>query len=149
MRVESHDRYDDVAEFDPATGRLEESGRASSSAAGPIDPQGHYSWLSGTLAVIYRLGGSLWIRIGDESRNLDDAGIEVRWEHSCGRSTLDLIDNGTLVAEVRYQPVSGVGPADPTPFAESEDWDFGLYVKTVLDNDERRRRIYGGARWRQ
>lgn len=145
MRVESHDRFDDVAEFDPATGGLEEFSRASTNGAVPTAPQGHYARLSGTLAVFYRLDASLWIGIGDEARNLDDPNIEVRWVNSHGSSTLELIDNGDLVAEVMYQPGSGGGFGDPTPFAESEDWDFGLFVKTVLGNEGRRMRIYRAA----
>ncbi|WP_370617520.1 hypothetical protein [Mumia sp. Pv 4-285] len=145
MRVESHDRFSAVAEFDPVTGRLDEFSRASGAAADRVAPQGHYSRLAGTLVVFYRLGASLWIRIGVASRNLDDAGVEIRWKRSRGHSTLDLIDNGVLVAEAEYQPGPGGGDADPTPFAESEDWDFGLFVNAVLGSEGRRARIYGGA----
>lgn len=145
MRIESHDRFDHLAEFDPTTGRVQEFGRATSSPGISVQTMGHYARLSGTIAVLYRLDKSLWLRIGDEARALDRKGIEVRWAHVRGRSTLELLDTGELVASVRYRPGPGGGPGDPTPFAESEDWDFGLFVQNVLGDESRRARIYGGA----
>lgn len=143
MLIESHERFDDLAEYDPTTGQLQEFSRATSSAASSGPPTGHYAKLSGTLAVFYRLDGSLWMRLGNEARNLDQVGNELRWEHVERHSTLELLERGTLVARVQYRPGSGGGPGDPTPFVDSEDWDFGLFVTNVLGNEGRHARIYG------
>lgn len=146
MHVESHDRFDDVAEFDPETGALVEYSRATRPNPAPEAVQGHYARLFGTVTVLYRLGSSLWLRIGDEARDLDLASTEVRWDHAHGRSTLTLLEHGEPLAQVQYQPgPSGAGlDNDPTAFVEAEDWDFGLFVRNVLDDDSRRARIYGG-----
>lgn len=145
MFVESHDRFDVVADFDPATGRLAEVNRADGPTATAGTVRGHYARLSGTLTVFYRLGNSLWLRIGSQARDLGLVGLEVGWVHVDGRSTLTLLEQGVLIAEIRYQPRTGGGAKDPTPFAESEDWDFGLFVKSVLGDEGRRARIYGGT----
>ncbi len=142
MRVDSHDHFDDVATFDPATGRLEEFHRADRGALPPGPLHGHYSRLSGILAVFYRNDGFLWLRVGREARNLDREGCEVRWQNVDGSSSLQLFDRRGLVTSVEYRPGTWDGSTDPTPFAESEDWDFGLFVTNVLADDARRARMY-------
>lgn len=145
MLVESHDRFDDVAHYEPESGRFVEFSRgaaAEQQVAGPVG--GHYSRLGGELAVFYRDAGVLWLRIGDRIRRLGDGGAAVRWENSDGRSRFSILDEGREVVAVEYSsPVRGSDLVnDPTPFAEAEDWDFGLFVQRVLAEDARRRRIY-------
>lgn len=145
MRIDSHDRFENVSDFDPPTGSLQERNRALEGGSSPALVEGHYARLSGVLAVLYRLDACLWLRIGEVARNLDEVGVVVGWWHVQGDSTLELMERGAVVAEVHYRPCPGGGSEDPTPFAESEDWDFGLFVKNVLGNEGRRSRIYGGA----
>jgi hypothetical protein len=143
MIVESHDRFSDVGDFDPESGDLLEFSRFE---AAPADfPEGHYAWLGGTLAVLYRVGGALWLRIGDEARVVDPDGASVVWDRAERLSRLRLIDQSNEVAAVEYvshtDEVVSV-QEDPTAFAEAEDWDFGLFVRNVLRDKDRRRRIY-------
>ncbi len=143
MLIESHDRFGDVARYEPESDRFVEFRRGE-----VVEEQlaGHYARLGGELAVFYRDGGVLWLRIGDQVRRVGDGGAVVRWENSEGRSRFGILDGGEEVAGVEYpSPVRGSGPVnDPTPFAETEDWDFGLFVQRVLADDARRLRIYTG-----
>lgn len=142
MRVDSHDLYTSVGEFDPATGDLVELARDALDAT---PPSGHYARLAGTLVVLYRDGRDLWIRIGGTARNCADKGTSIEWGRSGTASRLALSTDGREVAAVEYVVVGeGGGPADPTPFADPEDWDFGLFVKNVLDDVGRSERIYQG-----
>lgn len=143
MYIESFDRFDAVATFDPSTGRLVESSRAAfREGHGP--PSGHYARLAGTLAVLYRDGGVLHLRLGDYDGAIESRRARVRWSHDHGVSSLTVIEHGATVAEVEYRPGPLSVAGDPTPFVESEDWDFGLFVRNVLADGGRSERIYGG-----
>lgn len=140
MRIESHERYVDVADFDPCTGRLQETNRDAAANGQPIS--GHYARLAETLAVLYRHEGALWLRLGAVSQCLDEEGVAVRWSAHLGFSRLSVSKGDHVRAEVEYANMLHESEGDPTPFAESEDWDFGLFVHNVLTSPERRRRIY-------
>jgi len=145
MYVASHDRFLDVADFNPETGVLEEFRRPSKSGSDARMPEGHYARIDGTLVVFFRLDTSLWLRIGNECRDLDSGDAGIRLERvDGGRSRLTLLDRGEPCAVVEYEPIPFGGPEDPTPFAEPEDGDFGLFVSKVLDDKGWRARIYGG-----
>lgn len=146
MYILSHDRFADVAHFDPTTGALEEFRRGSEPGSEARMPEGHYARLEGMLvAVFYRFDSHLWLRIGDQFRDLDAGDAGIRLEHlDGGRSRLTLLDHEEPCAAAEYEPVPFGGPDDPTPLAEPEHGDFGLFVKNVLDDEGRRARIYGG-----
>ncbi|WP_405062213.1 hypothetical protein OG474_11380 [Kribbella sp. NBC_01505] len=71
--------------------------------------------------------------------------MRVHWERQGTRSRLSLHDSGGLVSRVEYTNafIEGLDPEDdPTPFAEPEHWDFGLFLKNVLEDEGRRHRLY-------
>lgn len=148
MLVESHDRFDDVAAFDPESGRLQPFSRGAPGKRGDLlnaNGQGHFAQLGDALAVLYRHRGALWLRLGQRAANLDSPTIEVRCRRVGDMARLVLIEGGSETAVAEYVPGPSSGPpvaVDPTPFVESEDWDFGLFVCNVLSDDGRRRRIY-------
>jgi hypothetical protein len=145
--VESHDRFDVVGEFDHDTGQLEEFSRSASAdrlqARRPV--QGHFAFLGATLAVLYRYDGVLWLRLGAHRRMVGDAAAPVVWERIGAEARLSMPDEDGRQIEARYFPGPHRGPSlaeDPTAFASSEDWDFGLLVSNVVTDDSRRRLIY-------
>lgn len=140
MRVDSHDRYMDVGVFDPATGELAEVVRDPVRHVG--FPSGHYARLAGIMVVLYRDQGDLWLRIGGTVQNLSDGRAAVSWKRSRSTARFALSVDGHELATLEYPVGQAGGPDDPTPFAEPEHWDFGLFVKNVLDDDGRRQRIY-------
>lgn len=148
MFVESHDRFDDVADFDPESGHLDRFSRSAPGEHGHLLAgvvQGHFAQLGDKRAVLYRHGGELWLRLGERAANLDAPATEVRRVRIGETTRLVLLHGGTETASVDYLPGPHNGPPvadDPTAFAESEDWDFGLFVCNVLSDPGRRRRIY-------
>lgn len=137
MLVQYHDRFDVVAEFDPGSGRIRVMPRPA--GTGPSATDGWFAILSGACVVFYRLGGQLWLRVGDRSFGLD-GGASVDWRVEGGESVLVVVDGSGQVV-LRYAPGPLSGPPlseDPTPFVANEDWDLGLFVANVMSDEERR-----------
>ena len=134
MLVQSHHSFWGVANFDPSTGELAEYWRRSAGDPPLYETRGAFLNLSGGRVVFYRHDGSLWLRISDTVRNLEDPTIGVRWNSSGEVATLELLDRGNCVALAAYPPSNDGGADDPTPFADLEDLDFGLFVRNVLEN---------------
>ncbi len=143
MIVSSFDRYSEVRHFDPATGAL--SAAEILPAGTPAATQGHYSRLDDTLVVLYRDGGEVFLRIGSTLIRVDDS-TSVTCRHVEGRQMLEVTDSttGDDVTRLEYTlPSPIVSPEDdPTPFAEPEDFDFGLFISNVANDPGRRSRIY-------
>ncbi len=144
MLVQSHNTFWLVADFDERTGELKEFRRSSADDPPFSASRGAFMSTPDGNVVFYRHHDSLWLRIGEVVRALDDAGHEVRWRRASEKSTLELLDRGVTAASVQYAPGPGGEDDDPTSFAEREDWDFGLFVKNVLEDQGRRARIFGG-----
>lgn len=144
MLVHSHNSFWVVADFDERTGELNEFRRRSAEDPPVSAVRGEFITSRGGSAVFYRHHELLWLRIGEVVRAFDGDGCEVQWRRAFGRATLDLLDRGVSVASVQYAPGPGGEDDDPTPFADQEDWDFGLFVKNVLENEGRSRRVFGG-----
>lgn len=141
MYVESHDRFADVGEFNPKLGRLEVYPRSDVTGTPPLG--GHFSHLSGELCVLYRLEGALWLQVRENQWRLEEQGVSVDWT-SLGEDLSELVvrDKGREIVCVRYQPTGRLYEDDVTPFVELEHFDFGLFVRNVLGDSGRRRRIY-------
>lgn len=147
MIVRSYDDYEAVGDFDPISGRLVQLGRGEVLGDAGAEPPlcGHFADLDGTVAVLYRYTDGTWLRLGDEARKLSGAGASVRRELDGRYVHLVLFDGFEVVASARYRPGPQTGPplaADPTPFVEDEDWDFGLFVENVIRDKSRMARLY-------
>lgn len=144
MFVQSYNSFWVVADFDERTGELKEFRRSSSDDPPHSAARGAFMSTPDGSVVFYRHHDFLWLRIGEVVRAFDDARREARWRSASEKSTLELLDRGVTVASVQYAPSPGGEDDDPTSFAEREDWDFGLFVKNVLENEGRSRRIFIG-----
>jgi hypothetical protein len=147
MLVQSHDRFDDLGAFDPLSGDLDEfkRSRIADDARLKESLRGHFAVLGDTVAVLYRDDDALWLRLGDRARDLSSGRSSAKWERIGRRARLSLLDGAEEVASVEYVPGPTGGPSladDVTPFASCEDWDFGLFVRNVVSDEGRFRRIY-------
>ena len=135
MLVQSHDRFDVVAEFDPSSGRLVPQPRVPGTE--PHATSGWFAVLDGRCIVFFREHGKLKLRIGT-SLFLVDSGAIVGWKAS-GQHVVLSVSNSSMQASVLYQagPPGVPLDLDPTPFVSSEDWDFGLFVFNVVSDPER------------
>lgn len=139
MYVESHDLFSLVGWYDPSSGILEVRERESLESVDHV-LRGHFASLSEQTLVFYRDGEKLYVARGRE-----------RWV--ANSSTVKLVSLGVamkfIVQESEKQiplEVEYEKPSDEyewtTPFAEPEDWDFGLFVSNVVNDLDRAARIY-------
>lgn len=131
-------RYDDFgwgARFDPETGEL---GPERALGSGEL-PQGHYGTLSGHRTVLYRAADVLWLRMGALRVELDGS---TKIEHRVVATTCLLtISHGLKLHYPAPQEWDDLGN-DLTPFAEAEDFDFGLFIANIAQDPVRAARIY-------
>ncbi|GAA0441638.1 hypothetical protein ABZ951_02835 [Streptomyces sp. NPDC046215] len=135
--VRSFDRFDEAAAFDPAGGELGPRARVGSLPPGRT-PAGHYGELDGVPVVLYRATGGLRLRLGERDVAVDGH-VEIRHERSSDRCRLT-VGATTLTYPA---PDTLLDPADdPTPFAEAEDFDLGLFAANVAGDARRRDAVY-------
>lgn len=141
--VRSHDRYHEIAHFDPASAHLE-VGRAD--APNPDD----WDALSGTyhrdderLMVLYRDEAGL-VFVCDRRLLPLTSGLTAERLNASGKHRLVLRQAGEIVLDVTYgtsNPIVSV-EEDLTPFVEEEDFDYGLHVASLVNDPGRQARYY-------
>lgn len=144
LMLQSFTTFDEVATCDPEDGSLQRYRRTTADGPSLAETSGVFLDDGGDTAMFFRSDGSLILRIGNVSRDLDASGCDARWLKDAEWTILDLMDGEEMVARLRYRPEREV-PDDPTPFREAEDGDFGLFVTNVLADAHRRASIFGGG----
>lgn len=148
MRVSSHDTYAEVGEFDPATGNLTTFDRDSApNADQPL--RGLYQRLDDTTVVFYRDAGQLRLRVGDLVLPADEA-LSLQWrlidaaetdlnkhvaEDGAAELTITTPDTTPVVLRYPSGPPEIPLALDTTPYVEYDHWDFGLFIKNILEEN--------------
>ena len=136
MIVQSHERFDVVAEFDPESGRIQPYARPDGMS--PTGTDGWFATLGDSCVVFYRHAGRLWLRLADRTFDLDgDASVD--WRAEDGTAAFAVADDDGQVV-LHYPTGARSGPMtteDPTAFVEDEDWDLGLFIANVIFDEER------------
>lgn len=105
---------------------------------------GHYSKINGKIIVFYRIKEKLFLRVDKVLFELDDA-IEVRWKRLNDFNCFSLLRNGRQLLELIYKRPK-INPSleidTVSSFVEEEDFDFCLFIYNVMNNSERKKRIY-------
>ncbi|WP_216214233.1 hypothetical protein [Amycolatopsis aidingensis] len=104
---------------------------------------GHYDYIGGILTVLYRFKGELFIRLGE--RDFEVSKIESIWHLKKGENRefgLTTKDGSNVKLEYSGKLADSIDVVDMTPFSEEEDFDFGLFVKNVINNPDRSDNIY-------
>jgi hypothetical protein len=138
MRVDSYDTYGKAGFFNPETGALQEVERSEADLR-ETALRGHFAYIGGSVVVFYRLDDDLLLWLSGHAWHA--ASPLVSWSKEGSESCLTVQGDGGTRVQIKYQ-VEVRDQDDPTPFAEEEDWDFGLYVINVLNDPLRRERIY-------
>jgi hypothetical protein len=135
----------EVGEFDPASGTLVRRCRRDDEPEGAAIG-GCFEDLEGTIAVLYRVGDDLWLRLGDHAANVTSGDARVKWKCRPWQkiATLALIRNGEVLASVKYSPdLSMIAWNNPTRgWPPREYGDFGLFVHKLLADKRRADGIY-------
>lgn len=145
MLVESHDEFGLVGDFDSATGKLVLISRDSAGALLEQPLRGHFAELGEQVAILYRHdNGRIKFRLGDFQIEPGES-ESVQWNPMGSMAEIKLVSAGQILASAKYQRGPDSYPGiedDPTPFAEAEDWDFGLFVRNILSDSVRSATIY-------
>ena len=140
--LQSTDKFDDLAELEPTTGRLTWYSKHQTPALAFRPIRGHVARLDGHTLILYREATMLHLRIDDADFELtDDTYIELVRGNL---NVLTVIRRGVVLFSWTYKPPVIEPPLemDPTPFVEEEHFDFGLFVYNVMRDACRRDRIY-------
>lgn len=91
---------------------------------------GLYGFVGDLSVVFYREAGRLLLRAGDRVIDLDAQPIAVYWQRVDDRTNrFVLVDSGVVACDVHYRAVV-------------PDLDFGLLIRDVLCDPDRRSRIF-------
>jgi len=140
--LQCFDRFDDICELDLASGRfLRHSKREHPSFTSQL-LQGSVSRLGEHLVSLYRHDDELYLRVDATDYELtDNTSVEL---HRGQNNVLTIRRQGTPILSIAYARSQLDPPIDTalTPFVEEEDFDFGLFVYTVVKDKGRKNRIY-------
>ncbi|WP_460444002.1 hypothetical protein [Amycolatopsis cihanbeyliensis] len=104
---------------------------------------GHYDHIGDILVALYRFKGELMLRLGQ--RDFEVSRIKSMWHlKKDGKRELGLTirDDWDVKLEYVSQSDDFIDVMDITPFAEEEDFDFGLFINNVVNNPDRSGNIY-------
>jgi hypothetical protein len=143
--LQDFDRFRWVAQWNKETGELTWQPRDNFDADVLSTVNGHIAQLGQTTLILYREGPQLLLHIADQSIALS---ARVKVMHQC---LLDCTLTIVIGQEVRWKIIyrrpllSPTLEADPTPFIDEEDHDFGLFLENVSNSTERQGRLYKSA----
>ncbi len=148
--LRSASRFDVIAEFDRDRGVLSEE-VVPLKVAQSVKTAGQYCHLGGELLAIYADKNRVWLRIGDEE--LPAETLEAEWKGDGPVRRLVISRGQEVVRGFEYRlPIRPAtqkhvqlgtttkldDTVDVTPFAELEDFDFGLFITNVVNDPDRR-----------
>jgi hypothetical protein len=143
--LQSQDKFNDLAQLDTATGQIFWLSRCTHPEAVAQAVCGHIARIGEHILCLYRLGGVLHFRIDSADWELNEE-IEISLQDiQEGKNRLTIARQGVPLVSLDYRR-SVIRPplaVDPTPFVEEEDFDFCLFVCNVVNDPDRKVRIYG------
>lgn len=143
MLLQSKDEFDALMELDAITGSHRILSRKQHPEITNTPVAGGYSVVDTIPACLYRRDNALYFRLGEDECQITDD-VESVLAREDGYSLFQLVRNGKLLVDFKYRSSPPEVPLriDPTPFIEEEDFDFLLFVHNVLEQADRRHRVY-------
>lgn len=143
MILQSQDRYDDFAVFDPESGAFVVYQKSAFPLMVTRPIGGHYAQVDEGTIMLFRLQDQLHLRIEELDFVLGESMI-VRIDKGDSHNILRLLEGSNTIFTWKYQRPRIFPPLedDLTPFVEEEDFDFGLYIQNVTQDQGRRNRAY-------
>src|SRR5262245_57640157 len=141
MLLQSHQSFDTMADYDPATGTFVTFSRGAEPVRASGQKAGAFDSIGGQRVLLFRLAGVLYLQVDTQLMESDDHAIDLRSVN--GHRLLCVLSDGKLVLKLPYAPPLLDPPlaVDPTPFAEEEDFDFGILLSNLSRDRTRQARI--------
>jgi hypothetical protein len=142
MILESNEIFDQLGNLDPATASFQLFSRKQHPELAALIA-GSFSMVNGTMVSLYRIGGILYFRIGDQELEITDD-IHSTLVPDDKHRIFRLVQGENILVNFGYLPPDSKIPLDidPTPFAEEEHFDFLMFVHHVLAESGRRYRVW-------
>jgi hypothetical protein len=140
LYLQNFDHWGEAGVFDADTGTFEVVPRETLQAKA-LPLHGHYSTLSGNLVMFFRDDDELYVAIGP--RRWRAIRSTVCWKKQGSWSVFSVGVPGSDQLSLTYEPEPMIDN-DPTPFIEAEDFDFGLFIINVVNNQQRYETMYYG-----
>ena len=104
---------------------------------------GSYSIVNGVRVFLYRWDGRLRFRVG-KSPPMDADQVQIDWRVQDCQIFFRVLRHSEVLLEGTHALPPDIERIkdDPTPFVEAEDFDFVLFVRNVLLDPARARRMY-------
>jgi hypothetical protein len=145
--LQSHDRFDDIGEFNSETGELHVLPNWDrQSECSEKETAGFFSELPDGPAILFRIGHDLFFTYGGKTHAVTDD-VRANVVPVGSKRRFILTGNKGEMASIEYNVP---GPEIPPQFdftaTEPEHFDFLLFVKNILENPQRRQFARGFAR---
>ena len=107
-----------------------------------MDPQGWFGSLGGTPVALFVREGTLNLLVGDKLLRVDE-NTTARLTGQGGNRVLTVYIKSSRQVTLPYRRPTPWPPVevDPTPMIEEEDYDYGLFLRNMIEDPERQRRI--------
>ena len=146
LLLQSHDRFDEFAEFDLDIRSLTMHSKQREPEKWGEPAAGWYSVVDGVLVVLFRLDHELFLSVGEKSYAIDTA-VHARVEGGETLRRFILVRGEEELVNVTYRaPRSTVPPELDFTQTEPEHFDFFLFVRNILEDPGRRRFAMGFPR---
>ena len=145
--LQGFSRFDAIGQLNVQTGEWHEYSKSRDHIIKP-GCKGFFDLVDGKRVCFFRLDGLLRLRTQDHSFNIGPE-VTSSWELMDHRALFRLAHGSTTIFELEYTAFQSMKkiPGDPTPFVDEEDGDFFLFIHRVLEDAERRARIYTEDFW--
>jgi hypothetical protein len=137
MIIHCYDDHRCLAELQPE-GQVKFFSREDNPQAATNLLAGYYAYLGERLVILHKLGKNLVLRMENRCISITDETRATLIELE-SVNTLEIFQSSELLVKIEYaRPV--IRPPlqdDPTPFVDKEQFDFGLFIKNIINSKER------------
>ncbi len=144
--LQSKEQFNQFAKLNIDTGEAQYENKSNLTENEKIIFSGTFSEVDNEVVFFFRHDGQLFIKIKDETFLIDDntaSSWEIRKSNTI-YAVFTISERGKVIYEKKYRPFPSekVIKDDLTAFVDEEDYDFFVFINSVLNSKERRTDIY-------
>lgn len=144
--LQSKEQFNQFAKLNIETGDIQYENKSNLSKGEKILFSGAFSEVDNEAVFFFRHDGQLFLKIKDKTFLIHDY-TTSNWEMRKSNTiyaVFSISEGGKVIYEKKYKPFSSdnVIMDDLTAFVDEEDYDFYVFINSVLKSKERREEIY-------